>query len=53
MLEGAVEGGSAQERFATETGKPLPGEPHPRFSNIRRAGFEIAYERANWMLPPL
>lgn len=39
--------------FATETGKPLPGEPHPSFSNIRRAGFEIAYERANWMLPPL
>lgn len=37
--------------FATETGKPLPGEPHPSFSNIRRAGFEIAYERANWMLP--
>jgi hypothetical protein len=38
--------------FATETGKPLPGEPHPSFSNIQRAGFEIAYERANWMLPP-
>jgi hypothetical protein len=37
--------------FATETGKPLPGEPHPSFSNIQRAGFEIAYERANWMLP--
>ena len=36
--------------FATETGKPLPGEPHPSFSNIRRAGFAIAYERANWTL---
>jgi hypothetical protein len=36
--------------FATETGKPLPGEPHPSFSNIRRAGFSIAYERANWTL---
>lgn len=34
--------------FATETGKPLPGEPHPSFSNIQRAGFAIAYERANW-----
>lgn len=36
--------------FATETGKPLPGEPHPSFSNIRRAGFAVAYERANWTL---
>jgi hypothetical protein len=34
--------------FATETGKPLPGEPHPSFPNIQRAGFAIAYERANW-----
>lgn len=36
--------------FATETGKPLPGEPHPSFSNIQRAGFAIAYERANWVV---
>jgi hypothetical protein len=36
--------------FATETGKPLAGEPHPSFSNIQRAGFEIAYERPNWTL---
>jgi hypothetical protein len=36
--------------FATETGKPPPGEPHPSFSNIQRAGFAIAYERANWTL---
>jgi hypothetical protein len=36
--------------FATETGRPLPGEPHPSFSNIQRAGFGIAYERANWTL---
>lgn len=36
--------------FATETGKPLAGEPHPSFSNIQRAGFEIVYERANWTL---
>ncbi|MFO1160724.1 MAG: GNAT family N-acetyltransferase [Reyranellaceae bacterium] len=34
--------------FATETGKPLAGEPHPSFSNIQRAGFAIAYERPNW-----
>ncbi len=37
--------------FATETGKPLQGEPHPSFSNIQRAGFAIAYERRNWTLP--
>lgn len=37
--------------FATETGKPLPGEPHPSFSNIQRAGFTIVYERRNWTLP--
>lgn len=37
--------------FATETGKPLPGEPHPSFSNIQRSGFAIAYERRNWTLP--
>lgn len=36
--------------FATETGKPLTGEPHPSFSNIQRAGFAIAYERVNWTL---
>ncbi len=36
--------------FATETGKPLAGEPHPSFSNIQRAGFAVAYERANWVL---
>jgi hypothetical protein len=36
--------------FATETGKPLPGEPHPSYSNIQRAGFAIGYERRNWML---
>lgn len=36
--------------FATETGKPLPGEPHPSFSNIQRAGFAIACERPNWTL---
>ena len=37
--------------FATETGKPSPGEPHPSFSNIQRAGFAVAYERRNWTLP--
>jgi len=37
--------------ITTETGRPLPGEDHPSFRNIVRAGFTIAYERANWTLP--
>lgn len=36
--------------FATETGRPLAGEPHPSFTNIQRAGFIIAYDRPNWTL---
>jgi GNAT superfamily N-acetyltransferase len=36
--------------FATETGRPLPGEPGPSFANIQRAGFQIAYDRSNWAL---
>ena len=34
--------------FVTETGVPLPGEPHPSYANIRRAGFHMAYERPSW-----
>jgi len=36
--------------LVTETGLPAPGEEaaHPSFRNIRRAGFEIAYARANY-----
>jgi hypothetical protein len=38
---------------ATETGKPLPGEPHPGYSNIQRADFAISCQRANWTLQAL
>ena len=36
--------------LVTETGRPAPGEEaaHPSFRNIGRAGFEIAYTRANY-----
>ena len=37
--------------LTTETGKPLPGEQHPSYANILRAGFAVAYERANWTFP--
>jgi GNAT superfamily N-acetyltransferase len=32
----------------TETGVPQPGQPAPSYTNIRKAGFEVAYERPNW-----
>jgi GNAT superfamily N-acetyltransferase len=37
--------------LSTETGSAVPGEPQTSFSNILRAGFEIAYERPNWTGP--
>jgi len=38
--------------FVTETGVPPAGEEakHPSWRNIRRAGFEVAYVRANYHL---
>ncbi|MEZ5833182.1 MAG: hypothetical protein R3D05_18570 [Dongiaceae bacterium] len=36
--------------FVTETGRPHPGEEGPSFANIQRAGFQIAYDRANWAI---
>ena len=35
-------------RLTTETGVPHPGEKGPSYDNIRRAGFETAYVRANY-----
>lgn len=32
----------------TETGVPQPGQPAPSYTNIRKAGFDVAYERPNW-----
>lgn len=34
--------------IVTETGVPQPGQPAPSYTNIRKAGFEVAYERPNW-----
>ena len=33
--------------LTTETGI-LPGRPNPSLRNMRRSGFTLAYERANW-----
>lgn len=35
----------------TETGVPQPGQPAPSYTNIRKAGFDVAYERPNWAEP--
>jgi hypothetical protein len=35
----------------TETGVPQAGKPAPSYTNIRRAGFEVAYVRPNWAEP--
>jgi GNAT superfamily N-acetyltransferase len=52
LLAARIEAGLAQgvEGFATETGRPLPGEAGPSFANIKRAGFRIAYDRSNWAI---
>ena len=35
----------------TCTGVDVPGDPQHSYKNIRRAGFEEAYLRANWAPP--
>jgi len=35
--------------FVTETGEDLPDRPNPSFHNMMRAGFTVAYHRANFM----
>jgi hypothetical protein len=52
LLAARIEAGLALgvDGFATETGRPLPGESGPSFANIQRAGFRIAYDRPNWAL---
>jgi hypothetical protein len=37
--------------LVTETGSAVPGEPQTSYSNILKAGFEVAYERPNWTGP--
>lgn len=48
-IDDAVAAGAAL--LSTETGSAVAGEPQTSFSNIRKAGFEIAYERPNWTGP--
>jgi hypothetical protein len=35
--------------FVTETGQERPDRPNPSFHNMLRAGFEMAYQRPNYM----
>jgi hypothetical protein len=35
----------------TETGVPQAGQPAPSYNNILKAGFSVAYVRANWAEP--
>lgn len=39
------------EWACTETGDPLPGEPHPSYSNMLGSGFERVATRLSWALP--
>jgi hypothetical protein len=34
----------------TETGEDLPGRPNPSYHNMMRTGFELAYQRSNYMV---
>ena len=44
-------GKSGVKYVVTETGVPQPGQPAPSYTNIRKAGFDVAYERPNWAEP--
>jgi hypothetical protein len=35
--------------FVTETGEDRPDRPNPSFHNMRRTGFEVGYQRPNYM----
>ena len=35
--------------LVTETGEDLPERPNPSFRNMLRTGFELAYQRANYL----
>lgn len=39
------------QHATTETGVAQPGQPAPSYTNILRAGFEVAYVRRNWAEP--
>jgi GNAT superfamily N-acetyltransferase len=38
--------------FSAETGKPDEGEKNSSLNNMTRAGFEIQYDRRNWIWRP-
>jgi GNAT superfamily N-acetyltransferase len=38
--------------FSAETGKPDEGEKNSSLNNMTRAGFEIQYDRSNWIWRP-
>lgn len=35
--------------LVTETGEDLPEHPNPSFHNMLRTGFELAYQRPNFI----
>jgi hypothetical protein len=37
------------QTVVTETGVDRPDHPSPSFRNMRKAGFELAYLRRNWL----
>jgi len=39
------------EWFVTETGAETPAKPNPSYRNMIRTGFQLAYERPNYMPP--
>jgi ribosomal protein S18 acetylase RimI-like enzyme len=38
--------------LVVETGAEAPGGHNPSLHNLRRAGFEVLYERTNWIWRP-
>jgi hypothetical protein len=46
LVDGTAEG---CRWFVTETGEDLPERPNSSFRNMVRAGFQVAYERPNFM----
>lgn len=46
-IEAATAAGA--RTLVIETGEDLPDRPAPSYRNVRRAGFEVAYLRDNWL----
>jgi hypothetical protein len=43
---------SGVEWFSAETDKPAPGERNPSLDNLRRLGFQVLYDRQDWLWRP-